>query len=111
METTEQILERQYANFSFHNGKVQYFSISTQHDEANTIDEAIKNIIEADKKYNGRAPIAYCMENFNMDHIELLMKELEKVVDIFNSLGNVNPIFPDELDIVLGKHEIEEDIK
>lgn len=110
METTEQILERQYANFSFHNGKVQYFSISTQHDETNTIDEAIKNIIEADKKYNGHAPIAHWMENFHIDLREPL-KELEKVVDIFNSFGNVNPIFPDELDIVLGKHEIEEDIK
>ena len=107
METTTQILERQCAEISFKNGKVEYFSISTQWDEANTIDEAVKNILQADKKYNGKAPITHWMEKSKIKYEELSLKELEKVVDIFNNIGNINPIFPDELDIYLGRHKIE----
>lgn len=77
METTEQILERQDATFSFKNGKVEYFSISTQWDEANTIDEAVKNILQADKKYNGKAPIVHWVET---------TKKI-KLQDIFNTMS------------------------
>jgi hypothetical protein len=59
VETTEQIMSRQYAEFKFRNGKVEYFSISTQHDNAKTVEEAISNIIEADKKYEGKSPLGY----------------------------------------------------
>ena len=62
METLEQILSRQYAEFKFRNGQVEYFSISTQHDKAQTVEEAINNILEADKKYEGKAPLTYAME-------------------------------------------------
>ena len=64
METIEQILERQSAYTSFKDGKVNYFSISTQHDTADTIDEAIENIIELDKKYNGKTSFAYTIEKY-----------------------------------------------
>jgi hypothetical protein len=92
METTEQILERQCTEFRFHNGKVTYFSISTQWARANTIDEAIKNILQADKKYNGKSPLRYCMEDkYSItaekldpivfpDDIEKIMEEAKKVM-------------------------------
>ena len=62
METVEQILERQCAEFSFKEGKVNYFSISTQHGIADTIDDAIENILGADKEFNGVTPLAYWTE-------------------------------------------------
>ena len=62
MESTERILTRQCANIKFIDGKVEYFSVSTQWDKANTIEEAIKNILEADKKYNGKAPLHYMID-------------------------------------------------
>ena len=55
METSEQILERQCAELSFKEGKVNYFSISTQHGTADTIDDAVENILQADKEYNGKS--------------------------------------------------------
>ena len=97
METTEQILERQYAELSFKNGKVEYFSISTQHDEANTIDEAVRHILEADKKYNGKAPIVHWMEKSNINYGKISCEELEKIVDIFNNISTINPISPEDL--------------
>lgn len=62
MESTERILTRQCAQLNFKNGKVEYFSVSTQWDEADTIQEAIKNILEADKKYNGKTPLHYMID-------------------------------------------------
>ena len=64
MENINKILERQCTSFEFENGKVKYFSISTQHDIADTIDEAIKNIIKCDKKYGGKSSFAYAIEKF-----------------------------------------------
>ncbi len=87
METTEQILERQCAYLNFRNGKVEYFSISTQHDKANTIEEAIQNILDADAKYNGQAPLVYAM-NMNCLHMDPPSdEEFAKFVDAWNSLG------------------------
>jgi hypothetical protein len=92
METTEQILERQCAALNFENGKVKYFSISTQWEEADTIGDAIKNILEADKKYDGKTPLAHwieekgCIKAENLepivfpDDIEKLMEEARKVI-------------------------------
>ena len=65
METTEQILSRQYTKFKFRNGQVEYFSISTQHDKAKTVEEAINNIFDADKKYEGKAPINFSLNKCN----------------------------------------------
>lgn len=63
--TVEQILEKQYAYFNFRNGQVEYFSISTQHGKAQTIEEAINNILDADKKYEGKAPINFSLNKCN----------------------------------------------
>ena len=62
MENINEILERQDAHLRFKDGKVQYFSISTQHSEANTIEEAIKDIIEADKRYDGKSSFYYAVK-------------------------------------------------
>ena len=107
METIEQILERQCAEIRFKNGKVEYFSISTQWDETNTIDEAIKNILHADKKYNGKAPISYWLENLGMHYEEMSCEEVEKIVDIFNSLPETYPIFPKDLEKALERFQNE----
>lgn len=62
MESTERILTRQCSQLNFKNGKVEYFSVSTQWDEADTIEEAIRNILEADKKYDGKTPLHYMID-------------------------------------------------
>ena len=59
METTEKILSRQCAVFKFRDGKVEYFSISTQWGSAETLDKAISNIVEIDKKYEGKSPLSH----------------------------------------------------
>lgn len=82
METIEQILTRQHTEFKFKDGKVEYFSISTQWGMADTIEEAIKNILEADKKYDGKVPsIHYNLKPIVLpDDIEEIMKEAERVI-------------------------------
>ena len=107
METTEQILERQCTKLSFKDGKVEYFSISTQWDEANTIDEAVKHILQADKKYNGKSPMSYWIEELGTYHEEMSCEEFEKIVDIFNRLPEIYPIFPEELDKALERSKNE----
>ena len=78
METTEQILERQHTTLNFKDGKVEYFSISTQWEVVDTIDDAIKHILEADQKYNGKAPYFQCLKAITFpDDIVNLMKEFE----------------------------------
>lgn len=62
MESTERILTRQCAQLNFQNGKVEYFSVSTQWAKADTIEEAIRDILEADKKYNGKTPLRYMID-------------------------------------------------
>lgn len=92
MEKTEQILTRQHAELNFKDGVVEYFSISTQWDTANTIDEAVKNILQADKEYNGKAPIAYWIEKPNISYEEVSCEELERIVDIFRSMPDIYPV-------------------
>ena len=62
MESIENILSRQCVEMKFRNGKVEYFSLSTQWDEVNTLEEALTNIIETDTKYDGKTPLTYAME-------------------------------------------------
>lgn len=62
MENINDILARQHTSIGFGNGKVKYFSISTQWDEADTIEEAVKDIIEADKALNGESALGYIIE-------------------------------------------------
>ena len=64
MENINEILERQSAHLRFMDGKVQYFSISTQHSEADTIEDAIKYIIEADKQFEGKSSMRYAIEKY-----------------------------------------------
>lgn len=101
METTEQILERQYANFNFRNGKVEYFSISTQHDRADTIEAAIQNILDADAKYNGKSPLAHVM-NMNCLHIDPLSEEeFAKLVEVWNGIGLIFPVYKEDIEVVI----------
>lgn len=81
METTEQILSRQYTNFKFINGQVEYFSISTQHGTVKTLDEAINNILEADKKYEGKTPLGYAMEKRINDQ-----EYMDPIAEIYQNL-------------------------
>lgn len=108
MGTTEQILTRQHAEFHFKNNVVEYFSISTQWDTADTIDKAIKNILRADKKYNGKAPIAHWMEKSGINYEKVSYEELERIVDIFNSIPTINPMSPKELKQALERYENEQ---
>ena len=62
MKSIQKILSRQCAKIEFENNKVKYFSISTRHGEAKTLEEAIDNIIKADKKYKGQTPLHYMIE-------------------------------------------------
>lgn len=81
METTEQILSRQCAQISFKDGKVKYFSISTQWDAADTIDEAVRSILQADKKYNGKAPLNSAFDKFTNTGGLLTHEELERILN------------------------------
>lgn len=90
MENINQILERQHAYIKFKDGKVNYFSVSTQHGTADTIDEAIEDIIELDKKYNGKSSIVYAIEKYENslpDKIDMKMDlshlDLDKVGKLY----------------------------
>ena len=61
-KSIEKILSKQCAKIEFENNKVKYFSLSTQHGEAKTLKEAIDNIIEADKKCDGKTPLHYMID-------------------------------------------------
>lgn len=52
--TIEKRLERQGAKFEFKDGKVKAFSYITQHNEYDSLQEAINDICELDEKYNGK---------------------------------------------------------
>lgn len=76
MENINQILERQHACIRFKDGKVNYFSVSTQHGVADTIDEVVEDIIELDKKYDGKSSLAYTIEKYESslpDKIDMKM--------------------------------------
>lgn len=59
VETINEILARQHTYIEFKDGKVNYFSISTQHGTADTIVEAIDIIITADKDLEGMTVFNY----------------------------------------------------
>lgn len=63
MENINDVLERQCTSIGFKDGKVKYFSISTQWGEADTIEEAIKDIVESDKLLNGKSAFRYMIED------------------------------------------------
>lgn len=65
MESLEDILSRQCVEMHFKNGRVEYFSLSTQWDESNTLAEALTNILQTDIKYDGKAPLVYAMQVFS----------------------------------------------
>lgn len=68
IKNLEQILERQDAHIRFENGKVKYFSVSTQHGTANTLEKAIKNIVKADKEFNGKSEFAHFVERLESEY-------------------------------------------
>lgn len=63
MENINDTLERQRVIIEFKDGKVKYFSISTQWGEANTVKEAIEDIVKADKLLNGKSVLRYTIED------------------------------------------------
>ena len=75
MGKIEDILSRQDCVIRFENGIVDYFSISTQHCKANTLQEAVNNIIDADKKYNGMSGLHYLINEMEKESDKLLYKE------------------------------------
>lgn len=81
-----EILTKQCAELSFKDGKVKYFSISTQWGTADTIEDALRNILEADEKYDGKVPSAYILGEYK-----------EEILDKFNNIPLENLIFPDDL--------------
>lgn len=68
MKNVNEILERQSAYLNFKDGKVKYFSISTQHSEADTIEEAIKDIVEVDEYFNGKSWLHYVVDKYEEEH-------------------------------------------
>lgn len=111
METVEQILERQCAELSFKEGKVNYFSISTQHGIADTIDDAVEHIIEADKEFDGKSFLAYWIEKIEKEkelnpyYGEISPEEMERIVEEFCSIPEVYPISAEELKKILEGQE------
>lgn len=63
MENINDALERQRTIIEFKDGKVKYFSISTQWGEADTIEEAIEDIVKSDKLLNGKSVLRYTIED------------------------------------------------
>lgn len=89
IENLNQILERQCASIEFRNGKVKYFSWSTQHGTADTVCEAIEDIVIADEKYGGKTPLG-CMLDEWESKIEIPtidseydQTNLQQVIDTF----------------------------
>lgn len=68
IKNLEQILERQGTHIRFENGKVKYFSVSTQHGDVNTLDEAINIIVKADKKFDGKSAFSYYVERLASEY-------------------------------------------
>lgn len=63
MENINDTLERQRTIIEFKDGKVKYFSVSTQWGEADTIEEAIEDIVKSDKLLNGKSVLRYTIED------------------------------------------------
>ena len=77
----------------FENNKVKYFSISTQHGEADTLKEAIDNIVKADKKYEGQTPLHYMIEKginkFHAENEHIMPAKISMPEDFQVSLDNL----------------------
>ena len=89
MKNVDEILERQSARLNFEDGKVKYFSISTQHAEADTIEEAIQNIIEADAYYEGKSSMRYAIEQYEKElpipeyeDIDVSKEDMENILNL-----------------------------
>lgn len=52
-------LAKQQVQLNFVNGKVEYFSISTQWNTTDSIEDALRDIITADSKYYSKSPYQY----------------------------------------------------
>lgn len=90
------ILTRQCTQLSFKDDKVEYFSISTQWGVADTIEDALRNILEADAKYDGKSSLQYALEDFKVLECNLSEEDFNGVIDKWNRAGMV--ILPDESD-------------
>lgn len=89
-----EILSRQCAQLNFKDGKVEYFSISTQWDTADTIEDALRNILETDAKYEGKSSLQYALEDFKVLECNLSKEDFDGVVGKWRKVGIVIP--PDE---------------
>lgn len=88
------ILTRQCAQLNFKDDKVEYFSISTQWGMADTIEDAIRNILEADAKYEGKSSLQYALEDFKVLECNLSEEDFDGVVNKWRKAEMV--ILPDE---------------
>lgn len=107
METTEQILSRQCAELNFKNGRVEYFSISTQWGSANTVEEAILNILDADVKYNGLSPLYRSYDSYSKPFLyskNISDEEFKSFIDAWNSLGFVYTLPKDDIEFIENKN-------
>lgn len=90
------ILTRQCVQLNFKDNKVEYFSTSTQWGVADTIEDALRSILEADAKYEGKSPLQYALEDFKILECNLSEEDFKGVIDRWNKAGIV--VLPDESD-------------
>lgn len=81
MESMIDILERQHAVIEFNDGKVKYFSTSTQWDSADTIKEAVGNIVNADKKLNGKSPLGSAIDKLENEYAYKNERKLDMTIN------------------------------
>lgn len=109
MKNINEILERQNAHLNFEDGKVKYFSISTQHSEADTIEEAIQSIVEADEYLDGKSWLHYAVDKYEEEHPlpenispeEFSKENVERAIEFFNE--SVRRNFHLGVDLAKGK--------
>lgn len=109
MKNINETLERQSAHLNFEDGKVKYFSISTQHSEADTIEEAIQNIVEADECLDGKSWLRYAVDRYEEEHPlpenispeEFSEENVKRVIEFFKE--NVRKNFCLGVDLANGK--------
>lgn len=90
MKNINEILTRQCARIEFVDGKVKYFSISTQHCEADTIEEAIEDIVQSDIRFDGKSGMRYTIEKFEgeshlpkFENIDISEEDINNVMKLF----------------------------
>lgn len=88
------ILTRQCAQLSFKDDKVEYFSIATQWGVADTVEDALRNILEADAKYEGKSSLQYALEDLKVLECNLSEEDFNGVIGKWRKAGMV--ILPDE---------------